>query len=442
MRSLIVLAIFAFLLAFALVRPQVGLMTWAWLTLMQPHQQTWGLEQFRLNLVVAVVALGVWLVSKEPKKPVSGLTTLFIIMFMISMIISQTFSLKPEYSFVYFDRFMRVMIFVLLCAIVITTKVRIHALVWILCISIGFYAVKAGLFTIATGGSYRTFGPEATVINDNNHFAAAIIFILPLLNYLRMQSASSWLRIGLIGTTVLSFVAVLGSHSRGALIGLLAIGLPLWWRSRNRVLLLLVAVPLVVGALHFMPEEWWQRMNTIESAGEKDESFLGRVDSWVIHTAIAMHRPLTGGGFRVGYLQDIADRYTSEGLRSARAAHSIYFEILGSLGFLGLLLFLAILAMGFVNGFWIIRRVQGHPELEWADHLSRMAQVSLFGYCVTGAAVSIEFWEGSWLIVVVLARIRWALTYEVGLAPASARRTGQSSTLGKSERIPLRRRGV
>jgi hypothetical protein len=35
-----------------------------------------------------------------------------------------------------------------------------------------------------------------------------------------------------------------------------------------------------------------------------------------------------------------------------------------------------------------------------------MAQISLMAYCIAGAALSLEFWEGPWLMFVMLARLR------------------------------------
>jgi probable O-glycosylation ligase (exosortase A-associated) len=404
MRALVVLAAFGSLLVLALVHPQVGLYAWGWLTLMQPHQEAWGLQGFRLNLIVGLATIVFWSLSREPKKLPPGPTTVLILAFMMWMVVVQIASLRPSYSWDYFDQFIRVMIFVTLCLIMLNTKARLHAMIWILCVSIGYYTVTGGIFTVLTGGAYHVFGPMNTMINDNNHMGGAAVFIIPLLNYLRLQTEAQWIRIVLSASIALTVSCVLGTQSRGAFLALALIAVPFWWRSRNRVMLAVVLVPLAFGALSFMPESWFARMQTIGEAGQ-DASFQGRVDAWVIATKIAMANPLTGAGFRVPYLQEVADAYLLEP-RQARAAHSIYFEILGSMGFVGLALFVSIIALAFRNASWIRRHTRNQVGLGWAGDLANMAQISLMAYCIAGAALSLEFWEGPWLMFVMLARLR------------------------------------
>ncbi|MGZ8941099.1 MAG: putative O-glycosylation ligase, exosortase A system-associated, partial [Limisphaerales bacterium] len=404
MRALVVLAAFGSFLVLAISHPQVGLYAWGWLTLMQPHQEAWGMKGFRLNLVVAIATIVFWILSKEPKKLPPGPTSMLILAFMMWMVVAQMVSLRPNYSWYYFDQFIRVMIFTILCLIMLNTKARVHAMIWIICISVGYYTVKGGIFTVLTGGAYHVFGPINTMISDNNHIGGAAVFIIPILNYLRISTEARWIRIGLILSIVLTIFCILGTQSRGAFVALALIAVPFWWRSRNRVMLAMVLVPLAVGALNFMPESWSARMQTIEAAGA-DASFQGRIDAWVIATKIALGNPLTGGGFRVPYLQEIADAYLSEP-RKARAAHSIYFEILGSMGFVGLALFVSIIALAFWNASWIRHHTRNEAGLRWAGDLANMAQISLMAYCVAGAALSLEFWEGPWLMFVILARLR------------------------------------
>lgn len=407
MRALVVLAAFAGLLVLAVMHPQVGLFAWGWLTLMQPHREAWGLENASLNLIVAAVTIVLWLVSKEPKRLLIEPTSILISVFIIWMGVVQINSLRPEHSWYHFNEFIKIMAFIILSMILLTNKPRIHAMILILCISVGYYSVKGGIFTILTGGAHHVFGPVMTMISDNNHMGGAAVFVLPLLNYLRMQTQAYWIRIGLLFAIVLTVFCILGTQSRGAFIALALVAVPFWWRSRHRLVLAVVLLPLAVGALHFMPESWSARMQTISRAGE-DASFQGRLDAWVIATDIALANPLTGGGFRVPYLQEVADAYLSEP-RQARAAHSIYFEILGSMGFVGLALFVAILGLAFRNASWVRRHARGEPGLQWAADLAAMAQISLLAYCIAGAALSLEFWEGPWLMFVILARLRYEI---------------------------------
>src|SRR5258706_10100751 len=89
------------------------------------------------------------------------------------------------------------------------------------------------------------------------------------------------------------------------------------------------------------------------------------------------------------------------------AAHSIYFQILGEHGFVGLALFLLLWILLWRDASWIIRRTQGQDELRWASDLARMIQVSLIGYLVGGAFLSLAYYDVPYnlLIAIVLTRV-------------------------------------
>ncbi|TVR97338.1 MAG: putative O-glycosylation ligase, exosortase A system-associated [Rhodospirillales bacterium] len=420
MRSLVILGVVGLLGFLALSYPIAGLYAWGWLNMMQPHQETWGLGSARLIFVMSLVTLGAWLISKEPKTFPPTAANILLVVFTFWVIVSQIFSLVPDHSFPMTDRFVRVLIFVILCAILLTSKVRIHALIWILCISIGYFGVKGGVFTILSGGAYHVWGPTGTVISDNNHLGAALAFILPLLNYLRIQTENRWIRLGLLAAMVLVFFSVLGSQSRTAFLAVFA-GLALmWWRSRHRAVLIAALLPVAIVGVTFMPDSWHERMQTIKTA-EEDASFMGRVDAWVIATEVAKGNPITGGGLRVFYRQDIADAYLLEP-RESRAAHSIYFEILGGMGFVGFALFMALITLAILDSFWIRRNARSLPEYRWAWDFASMAQVSLVIYGIGGAALSLEMWQGSWLLFMLLSRVRWQMATEMAATrPAGSR---------------------
>ena len=89
-------------------------------------------------------------------------------------------------------------------------------------------------------------------------------------------------------------------------------------------------------------------MQTINSYNS-DSSFEGRVQAWRTSFNIAKER-ITGGGFSSVNLDWVAQAYRSPGsLPAGKAAHSIYFEVLGDHGYLGLLIFLLLLAAAWYN---------------------------------------------------------------------------------------------
>ena len=91
----------------------------------------------------------------------------------------------------------KVFLFLLVTAALLTSRERIHALIWVMVLSLAFFGIKGGGFTLLSGGADRVFGPDGSMINDNNHLATALLVSIPLMNYLRMESRHAIIRYGL-----------------------------------------------------------------------------------------------------------------------------------------------------------------------------------------------------------------------------------------------------
>lgn len=131
------------------------------------------------------------------------------------------------------DKVLKVILGLLVTAALLTDRHRIHALVWLMVIALGYFGVKGGLFTLVTGGGYIVAGPPNSIIADRNQLAVALLVALPLMNYLRLHSAHRVVRIGLIIGMALMLFSIVGTQSRGALVGLAATAFVLWLRSRG-----------------------------------------------------------------------------------------------------------------------------------------------------------------------------------------------------------------
>ena len=416
MRDLILTAVVFGSLPYILKRPFIGLLMWVWLGIMNPHQMTWG---FAASMPFALMVGACTLVSfvvhfnKLYKFTVNGIT-LTMMAFVLWMCISPLFSFHPDNEYFFWVRVMKVQLMVLIALFLIGNRDEINKMVWVLTMSVGFYGVKGGLFTIATGGTYRVFGPDYSYIADNNHMALAIIMTVPLFRYLQLQSANRWVRRGCVLAMFLCVAAALGSQSRGALLAIGAMSSFLWLKSRNKAMIgiiLVLAVPLVFLV---MPESWTSRMNTIKTY-DQDESALGRINAWWMAWNLALDRFPIGGGFAV-YELDVFARYAP--IPEPRAAHSIYFQVLGEHGFGGLFLFMTIWGLAWICANAILRKARDRKDLEWARDLAAMSQVSLIGYLVGGAFLSLSYFELPFYIVVLLVVLRRIVDAEV---PAKAR---------------------
>lgn len=267
--------------------------------------------------------------------------------------------------------------------------VRIYATLWVIVISLFYFGVKGGLFTLATGGNFHVNGPDGTLISDNNVLAVALLMSLPLANFLRSQVSNNLLRGGVSVGIGLTVIAIVGTYSRGALIGLLALGAVMLLRARRRLAYLGAVGVIAMFVAMFMPPQFFDRMQTIDNA-EQDTSFAGRVIAWKVATDYAVDHFPFGAGFYGPQQPRVFLRYFPRA--KPRAAHSIYFQVLGEHGFVGLLLYLSLLLSGFVSCARAIRLASADGQL-WIRELAIAVQASLVVFCVSGAALSMAYYD-------------------------------------------------
>src|SRR5690606_40380642 len=95
-----------------------------------------------------------------------------------------------------------------------------------------------------------------------------------------------------------------------------------------------------------------------------------------------------------------------------RAAHSIYFQILGNHGFIGLFLFLTLWIITYREAGWLRKNANISPDTLWAAQLGAMAQVSLVGYAVGGAFLSLSYYDLPYniMVLVVMAK-KWVTSH-------------------------------
>jgi probable O-glycosylation ligase (exosortase A-associated) len=97
-------------------------------------------------------------------------------------------------------------------------------------------------------------------------------------------------------------------------------------------------------------------------------------------------------------------QYSPYGLEfGTPAAHSIYFQVLGHHGFVGLSLFLGI----WISTIWMTSKIRkesrGVPQAQWCFDLASMCQVALVGYAVGGAFLSLAYFDLPYNIVVAVS---------------------------------------
>jgi probable O-glycosylation ligase (exosortase A-associated) len=241
--------------------------------------------------------------------------------------------------------------------------------------------------------------------------------VLPFLYYLYQYSAGKVTRLGFLAALPLTVLAVVATHSRGALLGLFAVAIWVVLKSQKKALGMLLVGLCAFMVVQLAPDEWSSRMETIQTAQE-DASFMGRVTAWKVSSAIAVDNPVFGGGFRALQSHPVWDTYKySQGLlgfvdtpmlnRSGVAAHSIWFEVLGDQGFVGFFIFVALLVNGFFTRreVWKLVRHNG-PQEQWAGDLADMVAAALLAYVVSGSLLSAAYFELPYVCLMLMETLK------------------------------------
>ncbi len=213
------------------------------------------------------------------------------------------------------------------------------------------YAMNISPFAVGTGsGSFRR---AVGGTSDANVLSMMIVFAVPIMGFLFMQSKETWRR-GLLGILFASCLAakVVTFSRAGAVLLVVAIfGTVRLYRgrihARNVGLIVGMMGIVVVIALCLIPQEYWVRHRALTSDG--DRSVRRRTSYLYVAADAFVKAPIFGygpGTFPQLYAKsDYSRQFASTPEDRFRRAHNTYVEVLIGAGILGLILYGMILTM-------------------------------------------------------------------------------------------------
>ena len=446
MRDLLLVGFLFVAIYYAFKRPYLGVAAWVWIALTAPANWAFGFSQdFRLNLtIVLVTALAYVFVQKQKSFKLGGIGML-VILFCFWTFITTLFNNNstPSYVWYIFTEFLKVAALFFFLVLIIRKRLHIDTIIWALILSVSSYAGMEAVKFILSGGGHKVVG-RAGIMIDRNDLAVAINMCIPFIVYLIQSSKHRLIRHGLWLLLGLNVIAIIGTGSRGGFIGLAILALAFWWRSKHKLIWLLLAALVLPVAYQYTPEQWRERQSTIQTAATEDGSFIGRLWAWKISSMIARDDPLTGGGFRAvtdpilwhsyaPYTPVFGPIDTPEipADKAPKAAHNVYFQVLGDHGVVGFIIFMLLLLSTFLASNQSLKLMRKHKN-DWGIQLCSALYLSLIGYAVTGANVSLAYFDLAYtlygLIAVVSLRRQELLSEHsghdavkvTGLQPAKA----------------------
>jgi probable O-glycosylation ligase (exosortase A-associated) len=404
-------------------RPAYGVVLWIVVAFLNPQSFTWTMfDAFPWAQAVAIpTMLGMLVFDRKFERLASrelGLMFLLWVWFTVTTLVSTS---RPEFAHHAAEtwerwNFVSKILLMTACMIpIVSSFERLRYVVLAIAGSFGFFVLKAFPFIITTGGTFRIYGPERSMVGDNNDFGLALNMTLPLFFFLAQTETRRWAKGFLALLFILTIPAVFFTYSRGAMVGLLGIFLMMLIRSRRRFALIPVGVFAVVLALSFAPEAWRGRMD-VTRPDAVDGSAQSRLNAWTYARALAADYPITGGGFAT-FTEELYQRYWPGQIGNIYGPHSVYFQVLAEHGYVGLGLYLLLVLACFAATRRLRKTARTRSDNEIALY-AQMFEFSLLGFLISGIFLGRAYFDYFFTIVACVAilkrvaRDRWAATTE------------------------------
>ena len=430
MRDIVMLAAMLAMVPMAFMNGFVAFLFWGYTTVITPAHYLHGFMQgVRFNFIFAAMALAILFLrkNKNESKPILGVTYWLLVVFLIHASLSTVFAFTPNPLIdEKFEKIVKGFAFVLALPFFVKDRNGIHAVLLMLALGLGLHGVIEGLKFIMSGGGHRMNGIPDSSLTDNNLFALGMVMILPIILYFNQVLIDRYAKWVTIFAALLTILTIIATNSRGGFLALAVLGIWYFMASRKKGYAIFVVIVAAVVVVAVAPDTWFERISTIKEASE-DSSFMNRVAAWKVSMSIGLSNPIFGGGFSGIQNYWIWDMYkdmpsiipVDVNLYTPKAAHSIYFQVLGDMGVFGLILFLSLLMSAFIARKSIISKVNksSKAELLWAVDISNAIFLSLLAFVIGGAGVSLPYYEVIYILISLMAILNGVVTTKIKEKP-------------------------
>lgn len=411
MRDLVLTVFIVGLLPYCFARPWIGVLSWYWIGLMSPHKLTWGFARdMPFAMAVAIATLAGLVVTRD-RRAIPWNTSLVLLLLLFGWFtMTSFFAWMPDNAWDQWTRVMKIILMTFISTTLIYGRNRVRALLIVIALSIGFFGVKGGIFTLRSGGVDHVLGPPGSFIEGNTFLGLALVMVVPLLIFLAREEQRKWIKRMFYATAMFSILAAVFTYSRGALLGLGMVVPLLFMKSQKKFLVIALVIPLAIFGKDLVPEKLYKRTDTIGTY-EEDYSAMQRLASWSVGLNVAERHPLTGAGFDFESYPDPSrwfgymDQKYAKFIWIPQAAHSIYFQMLGQHGFVAFGLFIGMLISALLT-LQRLKRQKHNPETKWIAEYASAIQISLLGYMVSGAFINVAYFDLMYIMIAFTALLQ------------------------------------
>ncbi len=332
----------------AIFNPVVGMALYVLVYHLYPEGQWWGYPIRALGFgtsftVAAATAIGLLIRRPSMEFGARQMQAPYVFALLLGLVAIGSLAWGMELS----DRgqyqavkYVKLMIAVFLLVRCVRKPLHYHFIImaWLVGVLYLGYQAWGGSGHISGGRlAHGIGGPD---FSDSSGLAVHLVASLPFMGAGFFMARSWWGRVFMLVTGALTVNTIIMTRTRNVVAGLAAmivagvLSLPRGYRLRGMV-------ALVIGALlaaQLVDPGWWKRMHSVTQY-EQDSSAMSRIAFWRAALNMANDNPL---GVGLGNFRYYVGQYIPE-LRGKRSAHSTVATCLAELGWLGLMLLLAVL---------------------------------------------------------------------------------------------------
>jgi len=329
--------------------PMIGIMIYMLIYFVRPQELFPGVALFSYpyeKIVAIIVIMNLILDYAVNGKKIKILKMdLAIVGILGAAFLSIMTAIWISWAWMEFQKFFKIVIVYFFITRLVDSPDKFKWIVWLYVISTGFIAVSStmnyysGNYQTAMGINRAVGLGEGGAYGDPNTMATTLVLGLPFMFYLAKAYRRALARALLFALIPICLWTVIITGSRGGMLGAAFIMFVLAWNTRQKVAATVAVLLLIIGALLVMPEQYTQRLTTIfhiDSAYDESgaaESAQGRIKGLKVGFEILINRPPAGAGIGCFSL------YNREHHGSSLNAHNLLGQVMGDLGFLGLIAF-------------------------------------------------------------------------------------------------------
>jgi probable O-glycosylation ligase (exosortase A-associated) len=380
------LALFTFVLAFLALgvrRPFIWVLAYLYIDILSPQKIGWTLTPaLPISLIAFCAAFAGWLLADPKIGSRFTFRQFLMVCLLIYCGITTSMADFPLEASTKWGWVWKALVFAIFFPLTLTTRLRIEGAALIMVLTASAIIISAGMKTALGGGGYESlhfFVNDNSGLYESSTLATIAVAIIPLILWFTRHGtvfAPDW-RVKLFAFPLI-FACLLipvGTEARTGLLCIAVLAFMMLRDVKRRMTFVAAGASLVVIALPFLPQSYYERMATINNpAGDESASTRVAVWEWTLDYAAA--NPMGGGfdayrGNRFTYDIPVTEKVGNtvaveyrEVTDEARAYHSAIFEMLGEQGWPGLTLWLWLQLLGV----WQMERLRRRWRARTASH--------------------------------------------------------------------------